>query len=916
MKKITLIVGFLFVSVLTFGQTVNIGGTSYGSIAAAITASSNGDVIDITGSHAENLSWNNKNITIRGNDATTAIIDGGAAGAVITMFGGTAQTVTFENLTLRNGSITGRGGAIYYDIGGAGTAGTITLNNVIVENNTATTEGGGIAMLGGNLTINNSIIRNNTSTTDGGGLVLTTKGTAMEMNINNSLIQGNSGRNGGGIYVNGNANNINIDLNLENTTLTGNTTTSASGGAGGGAVWIKAFNGASNVDLKLVHVTTYNNSHAAAAKNGFTFTGGTTAFTNVSVYNSILVNADDITQKNIKWTRTNVVDIVNSIVGGSDDAGNTTYGNSANTFLDDGAKNNQKGKTATQAGLTGTLTDKGGFSNVIPITENSAADDFCSVATGITIPTTDQRGYVRSGNNDAGAYEYYDNTWIGSSSTDWATAGNWTDGVPGNDDILIPDVTNAPIIGSSTNVSVNDIVISEADGLNIASGGTLIVNGTFSGNVTYNRELNFVSGNANGWHLIASPVAGQTYNNAFANANSLATSGTKRGLAFYNDALASGSKYTYLLSDDSNTSNFNSGVYSGSGIGYSAKRESTGTVAFTGTINTDNVNGVSISTSGNGFNLLGNPYTSYISSQTFLNDNSNLDQTQIWVWKQDNTSGGNFISMTAKADNFTLAPGQGFFVKATSGSTVNFAETNQTNTGNAFQKSSKTEVKLIMDDGNTIRFAKMYYLNNVTKAFDAGYEGETFGGIINKLDVFTHIVEGSVGKNYQVQSLPISEIENTVVPVGIRAADGKEITFTAQALNLPTGIKIFLEDRVANTFTRLDEVNTEYIVTLNTSLDGIGRFYLHTSSSALSINENITENISIYTTSATNLRMVGLTQGNTNIKMYNILGKQVLNQKFKINGVSDITLPKLTSGVYIIQLETENGKLNKKIIIE
>jgi hypothetical protein len=111
-------------------------------------------------------------------------------------------------------------------------------------------------------------------------------------------------------------------------------------------------------------------------------------------------------------------------------------------------------------------------------------------------------------------------------------------------------------------------------------------------------------------------------------------------------------------------------------------------------------------------------------------------------------------------------------------------------------------------------------------------------------------------------------------------------------------------------------VNTEYIVTLNTSLDGIGRFYLHTSSSALSINENITENISIYKTSDTNLRMAGLTQGNTNIKLYNILGKQVLNQTFKTNGVSDITLPKLTSGVYIIQLETENGKLNKKIIIE
>jgi len=68
--KITFL--FIGLSVALHAQTINIDGTSYASISAAITASSNGDVIDITGTHTENLSWNNKNITIRGNDATTA----------------------------------------------------------------------------------------------------------------------------------------------------------------------------------------------------------------------------------------------------------------------------------------------------------------------------------------------------------------------------------------------------------------------------------------------------------------------------------------------------------------------------------------------------------------------------------------------------------------------------------------------------------------------------------------------------------------------------------------------------------------------------------------------------------------------------------------------------------------------------
>ena len=54
-------------------------------------------------------------------------------------------------------------------------------------------------------------------------------------------------------------------------------------------------------------------------------------------------------------------------------------------------KNNQKGKTATQAGLTGVLSDEGGNTQVLPISPGSNSDNYCTVATGITIPTTDQR---------------------------------------------------------------------------------------------------------------------------------------------------------------------------------------------------------------------------------------------------------------------------------------------------------------------------------------------------------------------------------------------------------------------------------------------------------------------------------------------------------------------------------------------
>ena len=117
-----------------------------------------------------------------------------------------------------------------------------------------------------------------------------------------------------------------------------------------------------------------------------------------------------------------------------------------------------------------------------------------------------------------------------------------------------------------------------------------------------------------------------------------------------------------------------------------------------------------------------------------------------------------------------MAPGQGFFVNATSAGTVTFDESNQAATGNAFLKSAKTEVKLVLSDGENNRFAKLNFGDNFSKGYDYGWEGETFGGIPNSLSIFTSLVNDNVGKRYQVQSLPNSDYESMVVPVGLTAA--------------------------------------------------------------------------------------------------------------------------------------------------
>ena len=97
-----------------------------------------------------------------------------------------------------------------------------------------------------------------------------------------------------------------------------------------------------------------------------------------------------------------------------------------------------------------------------------------------------------------------------------------------------------------------------------------------------------------------------------------------------------------------------------------------------------------------------------------------------------------------------------------------------------------------------------------------------FGGVSHPFAIYTHLVSNSDGTNYQVQSLPNSAYENTVIPIEIKATSGKEITFSTEALNLPSELKVFLEDRLTNTFTPLEEINSVYKVTLTETLNGIG----------------------------------------------------------------------------------------------
>jgi hypothetical protein len=496
--------------------------------------------------------------------------------------------------------------------------------------------------------------------------------------------------------------------------------------------------------------------------------------------------------------------------------------------------------------------------------------------------------------NAEGVQQVNTTTWDGSESLSWATAGNWSNGLPDtSSEVIIPT-------GLATYPTANAAVSVKT--VSLASGTSLIAESTFTGSITYHRNLP-----TENWYLVSSPVVGETYDDAYITANSIASgTGNNRAIATYT---TSNDSWSYAQVAENNTFS--------SGTGYSVKRatgQGAGDLSFTGSMKVDNTS-LALTTSGNGYNLLGNPYLSYINSGSLLvSSTSSLTSQTMWVWNQTNNS----YQTKVTVDAFKLAPGQGFFVKANiSSGTVQINEDTQSHESldGFLRTETRPEVHLILSDGATSKEAKIYYIQGTTTGFDNGYDGEMFGGVENEFAIYTHLVTDSEGKDYQVQSVPDNNYENMVIPVGMNAASGTAITISAAITNLPAGIDVYLEDNEDHSFTILDN-SSNFTTTLSKDISGTGRFYMHTTASALSTNNLAFNQLNVYTSSRNNLRILGAQNGTVKVELFTMLGKKVLTTSFKGTGVNDLTLPTLAKGIYLVQLATEKGTINKKIIIK
>jgi hypothetical protein len=359
--------------------------------------------------------------------------------------------------------------------------------------------------------------------------------------------------------------------------------------------------------------------------------------------------------------------------------------------------------------------------------------------------------------------EFY-NGFETTSNGVWNTAATWV----GNDVPTALDnvqINHNISINATTGAAVKNLDVDASAALTIASGGSLIVSGTSTGNLTYNVGINDTN-----WHLISSPVVGEQYNAAWITANNISSGTTdtdNRGISTYDNGTANGATghwryYQEALGD----------LTFESGKGYSLKRTSGTDYGFTGTYKTDNLL-MTISQDVNNWNLVGNPYPSYLLVSEIISDNTlNLTDTHefIYVWDNNKVGGAGYSALTGTD---YIHPGQAFFVNAANSTANNFTitEPRQSHqTGETLYKTSLPSIKLFVKDANgELEYTELEYKLNATLGLDRGLDAGTFTGVSSNFSLYSHLVDNNEGVDFMRQVLPNADLESMVIPIGVNA---------------------------------------------------------------------------------------------------------------------------------------------------
>ena len=464
---------------------------------------------------------------------------------------------------------------------------------------------------------------------------------------------------------------------------------------------------------------------------------------------------------------------------------------------------------------------------------------------------------------------------------------------------------------------------------------SIIIGGSVTGNISYNRYVNSVG--TNEWDLIGAPVEGQSINSfVTANASTLASNGDAYAIGYYDNYSDEWENYT----TSSNGYPFNGNFLLG--MGFQMATISGGTLKFTGAPAATNKTLPIIDFSvvvgegggeGTKWNLVANPFPSYIhgntsadSSNNFLTINSEKlhDSYQAIYGYDADGSGYTVYNNTSAA--LRIAPGQAFMVASDNPNVGNpdvlsFTTAMRTTEGDddfIAGRNSENSFELILklyEGDSEIDHTKFYFGDGLGLDLDPGYDAGHFN---QGASLMSRLVEEDEGVGLVINAMGIESANDVVVPIELNREAGNNFRISIGTFNIDTAINVYLEDNVQETMTLLNDQDFELIA--ENELSGVGRFFIHLTETVLSIDDKIETNyLNVFKADVNNFITVeGLAnQSNlTKLRLYTIHGKEVISATLNNNNKQLISTQGLSPGIYIVKLESGNILLTKKLFIK
>jgi len=654
------------------------------------------------------------------------------------------------------------------------------------------------------------------------------------------------------------------------------------------------------------------------ARTGYTFNGWNTA-SDGSGTNYVATNTFNITANTTlyaKWTiilapEINVKEAATSIADGS---GSYDFGSQITSTSTDIIFRIENIGTAVSALGSFTLSNTTDFSFVGINPTTIAASGTATFTIRFTPTSTGAKTSTISFANQDSDENPYNFTINGTGvlgNTIWIgpEPAHWTNGAPTaivnatidwlydeNINIVCKDLTiNAGKnleIQPSYNVTINgnltnngNIILKSPNSL--ATSGSLITLGTITNNGTMKAERYI---QANKYFFMASPL------NASVNAAS----------PFMMDYV-----WTYLEGYSGGDNDYAWSQLTSQGstidpkIGYLVKSSSSFpqnsnlVIPFAGTFNTGVVNYGTLPTLNQGYNLVANPYPSAIDWNATGWTKTGIAGTT-WIWKSNGVT--EYSGLYATWDGTTdvnggsryIAPMQSFFVKATAGNTLAVNNNVRVHNTENFKSEVSDLIKLTVS-GNSTNDEIALYFNEDNEDSEKFFSWNT---------EMPQIYSIEADKKLAINKLQDVKAQQSV-NLGIVCDIAGTYTITANEFTFNNATSIVLEDLKTGTFTSLSK-DKSYAFAYEVG-ESENRFVLHFNYVATSIDEvseiNIFANAkSIYFNNIDN--QIGT------VKVYNVLGQTVLTSDLK-----SVIETNLNTGVYVVEVVTNNNKITKQIII-